>query len=580
MTTTNASVTQMFYRVQRLLGSPIAAGSDFSVVIRSDGTLWAWGDNGGELGDGLGGENQPVEPYLPYPGEVANVIPCAGQAITNAVAVAAGGDDYTVVVDANGAVWAFGESDGGQLGNGVSCYGCVTNSPAPVQVIGASNIVAVAAGFEHTLALCNAGTVTAWGNNSDTQDAEDEANLTGQLGIGYQLAPYITNVPVASQFPTGVMIVAIAAGSYHSVALDNAGNVWTFGENLNGQLGNGLDECITQLNVTAPMMLTTISNVIAIAAGLNHTIVLRADKTVWTWGDDSRGELGRTLGGSGCSYDDPLPGQVAASGLSNNVVAIAAGAYFSLAVTSNGQVYAWGDNQLGELGTDGPTEVYTQMLVAGISNVVWASAPRANDPYNNGGLHSLVMTLDQGTNHYWGWGDNTEGEIGNATTSGNETNYNYYEGSPPAPYVTTPTGPVQFCTRCQRTVQLGTSGSFTAQCNGTLYLYFNGQIGNFNGYAGSFTVSFDGLPTNVNVAAYDPSGYGIGIAVGAVTNGGFYNYSATGTCYHTTSPFSGSDANGNDTNNTPWNCSDFNIINKTNAICPTAQCFSLVGKIQ
>jgi len=137
------------------------------------------------------------------------------------------------------------------------------------------------------------------------------------------------------------------------------------------------------------------------------------------------------------------------------------------------------------------------MLVAGISNVVWVSAPRTDDgicdtlsPYalsTNysggesdrylGGIHVEAMTLDpvdgtgQKTNNYWGWGDNTYGQVGNAIYNGVATNQvSQYS----------PAGPLQFCTRCQREVQLGTSGSFTAECNGTLYLYFNTD--NFGGY--------------------------------------------------------------------------------------------------
>jgi alpha-tubulin suppressor-like RCC1 family protein len=419
MSTTNNdgnTATQRFYRVQRLLSPPITAGSDFSVVLTQDGKLWAWGDNGGELGDGLGGvvaNGNTVEAYLTYPGEVANVIPCTGQAITNAAAVAAGGDDFTVVVDAGGTVWTFGEGEAAQLGNGLGpCYDdCPPNitTAVPVPITGVSKVVAVAAGHQHALALRSDGKVFAWGNNSQGDAQYCSSSFAGELGIGALPAncSYATNIPVACQFPSNVMIVAVAAGGYHSVALDTNGNVWTFGYNSAGQLGNSLDGSSSSTNV--PTMLTTISNVIAIAAGESHTVALRADKTLWAWGDDNYYELGRDPSGS--SGDDPLPGEVVADGLSNNVVAIAAGNGFTLAVTTNGQVYAFGDNFYDELGTDGPSELETPTPVAGISNAVWVSAPRSNDG-RTGGRHTLVMTLDQGTSHYWGFGDNTVGEVG------------------------------------------------------------------------------------------------------------------------------------------------------------------------
>lgn len=171
------------------------------------------------------------------------------------------------------------------------------------------------------------------------------------------------------------------------------------------------------------------------------------------------------------------------------------------------------------------------------------------------------MTLDQGSYHYWGWGRNDEGQVGNGTNGNNISQY--------VPV------PVQFCTRCQRAVQLGTNGSFTAQCSGTLVLYFNDEQGHFDDNSGSYTVSFDGLPTNVFVVANDPTGYSAGVAIGAVTNGGVYTCSASGTCsWNNDCSTCQADPNGNGTN---VDCSSINI---TNAICPALKCFSLVGKIQ
>jgi hypothetical protein len=187
------------------------------------------------------------------------------------------------------------------------------------------------------------------------------------------------------------------------------------------------------------------------------------------------------------------------------------------------------------------------------------------------------MTVDGGTNHYWGWGDNYYGEVGNGIGGeGSLTSTNQY----------TPAGPLQFCTRCQRCVQLGTSGILTAQCTGTLTLYFNDAQGQFWDDSGSFTVSVSGLVTNQAVPACVPwdntylnnNAVSVGVAVGIVTNGGVYNYTASGFC---TYDIEGdmTDPNGNLTNGAPADCS-FIRLNITNAVCPTTKCFSLVGKIQ
>jgi hypothetical protein len=229
-------------------------------------------------------------------------------------------------------------------------------------------------------------------------------------------------------------------------------------------------------------------------------------------------------------------------------------------------------------------------MVAGISNAVLVAAPVAGDNAHNeypdaytdfGGEHVVAMTLDpvdgigQMTNRYWGWGDTTAGEVGNGL-SGFATDVlwtNNVSQSTPAQ--------LQFCTRCQREVRLGTTGSFTAQCNGTLYLYFNGEVGMFGNYSGSYTVTVNNVTTNVPVPAHDSNGYGIGVAIGTVTQGSNYTYSASGYCTYNNTFGYKADADGRDSiSSNLVNCFEFALINKTNAVCPARQCFSLVGKIQ
>ena len=227
------------------------------------------------------------------------------------------------------------------------------------------------------------------------------------------------------------------------------------------------------------------------------------------------------------------------------MVAIAGGASFTLAVTSNGLVYAWGANDSGQLGSNGVGQLDIPQVVRGISNAVLVGAAP-------GGNHSLAVTVNGGTNQYWGWGFNARGQVGNGSTAD--------QYSPAL---------LQFCTRCQRCVQLGTSGSFTAQCNGTMYLYFNDDQLAFDDNDGSYNVTFNG--SNVTVLATNYAG----VAVGTVIKGSNYTFSASGLCFHDPQ-LPATDANGNLTNGVSADCSSINI---TNTICPAAKCFSLVGKI-
>ncbi len=297
--------------------------------------------------------------------------------------------------------------------------------------------------------------------------------------------------------------------------------------------------------------MTTTFNVIAMAAGQYHAIAITADKTVWTWGDNYYQQLGRSVT-NGSSFD-PQPTPV--PGLSN-VVAIAAGSGDSYAVTSNGWLYAWGQNAVGQLATNSTAVGSTNlpMYVPGISNVVLVTEEYA---------HAMAMTLQGGTNQYYGWGANDDGQVGNGTNSNNGSN----QQDTPAQ--------LQFCTRCQRCVQLGTGGPsavFTAQCNGTLYLYFNTD--NFGASAGQYNVTFGGVPTNVLANA------DCGVAVGTVTNGQVCTSTASGYCMYNNTGHE-TDPNGRDSSSGNLvDCSDFGVINETNAVCPMWQCFSLVGRIQ
>ena len=159
----------------------------------------------------------------------------------------------------------------GVLGDGgsrASLLDAEGNLLAPSRITGVSNVVSVATGHEHTLALRADGAVFAWGSDE-----------WGQLGVGGPTTScQCTNSPIQSLIPP--QVVAIAAGDVHSVALDLNARVWVWGEGSSGQLGIG-----GTARTNTPTMVTNIANVVAISAGGFHTVALTSDQTVWTWGD-------------------------------------------------------------------------------------------------------------------------------------------------------------------------------------------------------------------------------------------------------------------------------------------------------
>ncbi|GAA1307964.1 RCC1 domain-containing protein [Planotetraspora silvatica] len=251
----------------------IAAGDDFSLARLGDGTVQAWGDNDfGQLGNGTVGPDNPL--------------PAPVTGLSGVVAIAAG-QDHGLALLANGTVKAWGSNSTGQLGNG-SVGG---NSPVPVTVLGVggvgvlSNVKAIAAGDNSSIALLNDGTVRTWGRNTE-----------GELGNGVLSPNSPTPVTVVGVGGVGVLgnVKAITGGGRHALALLNNGTVRAWGNNGSGQLGNGITgpDSPTPVIVLGVGGTGVLSDVALIAAGDIHSIAYLTNGPVNTWGSNASGQLG------------------------------------------------------------------------------------------------------------------------------------------------------------------------------------------------------------------------------------------------------------------------------------------------
>ncbi|MEI6782588.1 MAG: immunoglobulin domain-containing protein [Verrucomicrobiota bacterium] len=278
----------------------------YSLLLKSDGTLWAVGDNlFGQLGDGTTSQrNSPVA--------------VAGG--TNVVAVAAG-DTSSLFLKSDGTLWAMGDNNYGQLGDGTT-----SQRNSPVAVDGGTNVVAMAVGGAHSLFLKSDGTVWAMGKDG-----------YGQLGDGGHPVPNVSHpIPVA----VASNVVAVAAGQDHSLFLKADGTLWSTGYNAYGQLGNGAGGGNWE---DTPVAVLGGTNVLAMAAGYNHSLFLKSDGTLWAMGANVSGQLGN----GSASYSEVDPVAVVGG---SNVVAVTAGNIDSLFLKSDGTLWAMGDNSFGELG--------------------------------------------------------------------------------------------------------------------------------------------------------------------------------------------------------------------------------------
>jgi hypothetical protein len=317
----------------------VAAGRRHSLALLENGTVEAWGAGAsGQLGDGV---------------NVMSDVPVAVEGLSGVTALAAG-YNHSLALLANGTVMAWGANEAGELGDGNT-----VESASPVAVKGLGGVTAVAAGDEYSLALLANGTVMAWGQGE-----------VGQLGDGRTNA---SDVPVVVKGLTGV--TAIAAGGEHGLALLSDGTVMAWGANEEGQLGDeGVEAAEPEEDISdVPVMVQGLSDVKAIAAGARHSLALLESGTVMAWGEDASGQLGD--GSIVRSQEAP----VAVSGLSG-VAAVAAGGMHSMALLGGGAVMAWGEDRYGELGIGAagePSDV--PVVVSGLSEVSGIAAGGFHD---------------------------------------------------------------------------------------------------------------------------------------------------------------------------------------------------------
>ncbi len=333
----------------------VAAGGNYTVVLKNDGSLWAWGGNTyGQLGD---------ETTTPKNSSVK-----INAADWKQVAA---GESHTLAIKTDGTLWAWGFNNPyGQLGDSTR-----NNQNRPVRIGSDNNWLSLAAGAVHSVAVKTDGTLWAWG-----------ANFSGQLGDETTVN---RNTPV--QIGTAADWKQVAAGESHSLAVRSDGTLWSWGDNTYGQLGDG-----TTVRRKKPVRVGASSNWQTVAAGASHSLAIKTDGTLWSWGSNEYGQLGDET-----TKRKKLPVQI---GGAASWQSAAAGRSHTVAIKDDRTLWTWGYNEYGQLGDETRTEHSVPVQIGAAAN--WQSVAA-------GSYHVAAMKTD---GSLWTWGYNKYGQLGDRTT--------------------------------------------------------------------------------------------------------------------------------------------------------------------
>jgi alpha-tubulin suppressor-like RCC1 family protein len=273
----------------------ISVGVSFSLAIKNDGTLWAWGYNdSGQLGDST---------------NTSKTIPTRIGKENDWQQISCGGSQ-TIAIKNNGTLWAWGENNVGQLGDS-----SIFNKNSPTKIGNANDWNSISTGIAHSMAIKKDSTLWGWG-----------FNLHGQLSYG---ATVIVRSPV--KIGNAKDWKQVSAGATHTIAIKYNGTIWACGDNASGQLGNGR-------NFGAETYMTQIGSSkewIQVDAGDYYNLALKSDGSLWAWGANDYGQLGDST-----NTIKTIPTRV---GTQNDWKQIFAGVNVSFALKNDGTLWVWGN---------------------------------------------------------------------------------------------------------------------------------------------------------------------------------------------------------------------------------------------
>ena len=316
----------------------VSSGDAHAAGVKTDGTLWLWGAGG----TGRIGNNSTSDRSSP-------VTTVAGGTNWKQVACGTSGTTpWSAAVKTDGTLWTWGSNSALQLGDG----GVTTGSKSsPSTTSGGGNTwKQVACGAAHGVAIKTDGSLFSWGSNGSRQ----LGNLAATTAS--------SNSPVA---PAGTNTgwKQVACGADHTAAVKTDGTLWCWGSNGSGRLGNNSTTTASSPGTTSGGGVTWNF----VACGVNHTAAVKTDGTLWTWGENTNGKLGDN---STSARSSPIT----VSGGGTDWKTVAGALQHTIAIKTNGDMWSWGDNTNGKLGDGTLTAKSSPALATAALGVYWKSA--------------------------------------------------------------------------------------------------------------------------------------------------------------------------------------------------------------